>query len=95
MDAWLAVHVFAEIAAKSHAYTASAFKQALQGTTSVNTYGLTPSWNPNHVNFSPLPRASNDSWYFYTENNGHPKLLNTAAVPVTSIVKNGWTGSAT
>jgi len=95
MDAWLAVHVFAEIAAKSHAYTASAFKQAIGSTNSVDTYGLTPPWNPNHVNFSPLPRASNDSWYFYVENNGNPKLLNTAAVPVTGIVKDGWTGSAT
>jgi ABC-type branched-subunit amino acid transport system substrate-binding protein len=95
MDAWLAVHVFAEIAAKSKAYTASAFKQAIAGTNLVNTYGLTPPWDPNHVNFVPLPRASNDSWFFYTENGGHPKLLDPVAVPVTSIVKDGWTGSAT
>jgi branched-chain amino acid transport system substrate-binding protein len=95
MDAWLAVHVFAEIAAQAHAYTAAAFKQAIDATHAVNTYGLTPTWNPNHVNFPPLPRASNDSWYFYTENGGSPKLLNTAPVAVTSIVQAGWTGSAT
>jgi ABC-type branched-subunit amino acid transport system substrate-binding protein len=95
MDAWLAVHVFAEIASKAHAYTASAFKQAIQTTHSVDTYGLTPTWDPNHVNFPPLPRASNDSWYFYTENDGSPKLLNTASVAVTPIVEAGWTGSAT
>jgi branched-chain amino acid transport system substrate-binding protein len=95
MDAWLAVHVFAEIAAQAHAYTAAAFKQAIQTTHSVNTYGLTPTWDPNHVNFAPLPRASNDSWYFYTENDGSPKLLNTASVAVTPIVEAGWTGSAT
>jgi branched-chain amino acid transport system substrate-binding protein len=95
MDAWLAVHVFAEVAAQAHAYTAAAFKKAIDAAQNINTFGLTPPWNPNHVNFSPLPRASNDAWYYYIENGGSPKLLNTSPIPVTSVVKEGWTGAAT
>lgn len=95
MDAWLAVHTFAEIASQAHAYDAASFKKAIDAAHDVNTYGLTPPWNPNHVNFPPLPRASNDSWYYYIENNGSPKLLNTSSVAVTPIVEAGWTGSAT
>jgi branched-chain amino acid transport system substrate-binding protein len=95
MDAWLAVHVFAQVASQAHAYTAASFKQALDAAHNINTYGLTPPWNPNHVNFPPLPRASNDSWYYYTENGGSPKMLNTSPVAVTHIVNAGWTGTAT
>lgn len=95
MDAWLAVHVFAEIAGQAKAYTAASFKQAIDAARNVNTFGLTTPWDPSKVNFTPLPRASNDTWYFYIENGGSPKLLNTTPVAVTNIVKNGWTGTAT
>jgi hypothetical protein len=95
MQAWLSVHVFAEIASQAHAYTAAAFKQAINAAHDINTWGLTPTWDPSRVNFKPLPRASNDAWYFYVENGGHPKLLNTTPVSVTQIVSKGWTGAAT
>ena len=94
-EAWLAVHVFAEVAAQAHAYTAAAFKKAIDAAHNVNTFGLTPPWNPNHVYFAPLNRASTQTWYYYEETPSGPKLLNTSPVPVTSVVEAGWTGSAT
>jgi branched-chain amino acid transport system substrate-binding protein len=95
MDAWLAVHVFAQVAAKDKAYTASSFKKAIDAATNIDTYGLIPNWNPNKVNFKDLPRASNDSWYFYSIDGTKRTLLNQSPLTVTNIVKEGWTGSAT
>ena len=95
MDAWLAVHVFAQVAAKAKAYDSASFKKALDAATNIDTYGLIPNWNPNKVNFKELPRASNDSWYFYSIDGTKRTLLNKSPLAVTNVVKAGWTGSAT
>lgn len=86
MDAWLGVHVFAEIAGPAHAFDAASFKKAIDQAHNVSLLGLAPNWNPNKVNVAKLPRVSLDSWYFYTYVHGQPKLLNTKPAGMTSLV---------
>jgi ABC-type branched-subunit amino acid transport system substrate-binding protein len=86
MDAWLGVHVFAEIAGPAHASDTASFKKAIDAAHDVSLLGLAPAWNPNKVNVAQLPRVSLDSWYFYTYVNGKPELLNTKPAAMTSLV---------
>ncbi|HEX4253782.1 MAG TPA: ABC transporter substrate-binding protein [Streptosporangiaceae bacterium] len=90
MDAWLGVHVFAQVAAKYKAYDAASFKKAIDSDHAISLMGLLPAWNPSKVNFSQQPRASVDAWYFYTTVGNQNKLLNTTPVAVTSIVKDAF-----
>jgi branched-chain amino acid transport system substrate-binding protein len=88
MAAWLAVHVFAEIAGPAHAFTAASFKKAIDAAQNVSLLGLSPNWTPDEANAAvpSLPRVSLDAWYFYTYVNGKPKLLNSRPVALTSLV---------
>jgi ABC-type branched-subunit amino acid transport system substrate-binding protein len=85
-SAWMAVHVFAQVAAAAKAYDAASFKKAINSTKGVDLLGL-GTWNPTNVLFDKLPRASLDTWYFYTFVNGQPKVLNDTPVAVTDLVK--------
>jgi ABC-type branched-subunit amino acid transport system substrate-binding protein len=93
MDAYLAVKVFVQLATKAHAYTAASFKKAMDAAQDINLLGLAPPWTPSKVLFTKLPRASLDSFYFYTTSVGStPQLLNRKSAAVTSIVKAGYPG---
>jgi branched-chain amino acid transport system substrate-binding protein len=90
MDAWLGVHVFAEIAGPAHATDATSFKAAIDKATDVSLLGLAPNWDPTKVDLARLPRVSLDAWYFYTYVNGKPKLLNTKPAAMTDLVKKAF-----
>lgn len=89
-DAYLAVRVFAEVAGPAHAFDAASFKKAIDSAKNISLLGLAPPWNPSEVGFAKLPRANQDSWYFYTYVDGKGTLLNTTPVAVISIVEAGF-----
>ncbi|TNC20597.1 ABC transporter substrate-binding protein [Amycolatopsis alkalitolerans] len=92
MDAYVAVKVFAKIAGDARASDAASFKKAIDAAKNVDLLGLTQPWTPSQVLFDKLPRASLDSWYFYTIGNGQQRLLNTQPVQVNDIVKTAYAG---
>ena len=89
-DAYLGVRVFAEVASSAHAFDAASFKKAIDSAKNISLLGLAAPWTPSQVKYAKLPRANQDSWYFYTYVDGKGTLLNTTPATVTNIVESGF-----
>ncbi|MGH3627894.1 MAG: hypothetical protein ACRDRL_10710, partial [Sciscionella sp.] len=86
MNAYVGTIALAKIATAAKATDSAALSKAMKAAKNVDLGGVVPAWSPNTSVSKTVPRASNGSWWYFTWENGKPKLAGDKPTDVTSIV---------
>ncbi len=90
LDGYFSVIAAARIATQAKATNAASFKKAIDAAQNIDLGGVMPPWTPGKSVSKGVPRASNGTFYFYTDANGQVKLADPQPVDVTRTVDAGF-----